>query len=277
MINKLITKLQLKRALFAKILVLFICNYGLIYASEVHVEAPTKLSNSEKISAEDFMLYCKQNPHLVYQDIIIKGKTVFQGINKCDNRYAIIKPILDKFGDRSFSVLDVGAAQGYFSFRIAQDFPKAHCLMIEHKNKNYGHHGIMLHQLCHLNGLPNISYLHQEISVHSLKELSKQSHFDVVLAFLVVHQIDDSMAVRKEVIENLFNLGDIVIIEVSNDVAPELREYVKNVLTQNEAYDSLFLGEVDRYYDPATAYGGRFPNGKGELYLFKKKSERSSA
>ncbi len=233
-------------------------------------------SFDSKISLEEFLLFCRQNSSLVYQDIIMRGKTLFQGINICDNRYSIIKPILDGFQEKPFSVLDVGAAQGYFSFRIANDFPRSNCVMIEHSNKDYDHHGFMLYQLCQLNDLPNITYFHKEISIPTLENLSHEEHFDVILALLVVHQIDDSMEIRKKVLETLFDLGDNVILEVSNDVAPELRDYVREELCKSEELDYSFLGEVDRYYNPATAYGGQFPNGKGEFYWFRKKNHKLS-
>ena len=46
------------------------------------------------------------------------------GTDDCGPRYGMIKPVLDRL-DGPFSVLDVGAAQGYFSFRIAQEYPQS--------------------------------------------------------------------------------------------------------------------------------------------------------
>jgi len=223
---------------------------------------------------DEFLNFCRQNRPKLYQDIFVKGKVLFQGVNICDTRYDIIKPILQSYKGY-FSLLDLGAAQGYFSFRVGTEFPKAQCVMVEHTNdkeKHYSHHQDMLYQLCHLNShLKNISYLHKEISFPTLDYLNKEEHFDVVLAMLVIHQVDRSMDVRGKLLQNLLKLGDHVILEVSNDVAPELWDYVRDELSKSETHHCKFLGEVERYYDPKTAYDGKFPNGKGEFYLFTRK------
>ncbi len=236
------------------------------------VRLPPAFDPNLQLTDVDFLKFCQQDPALVYQDILIKGKTRFRGINLCENRYAIVKPLIEALGMENFSVLDVGAGQGYFSFKLASDFPKAHCYMIEHANKSYDHHARMLYQLCLLNALPNITFFHKELSVPILESLNHQAHFDVVLAMLVVHQIDDSMEIRKAAIETLFSLGNHIILEVSNDVAPELRDYVRDELKNHNEFTCSFLGEVPRYYNPKTAYKGKYANGKGEFYYFKRKS-----
>lgn len=236
------------------------------------VKLPPAFDPHLKLTLNDFLKFCKQDPQLVYQDIVIKGKTQFQGVNLCENRYNILKPLFENLGKKDFSVLDVGAGQGYFSFKIANDFPKARCYMVEHANKSYDHHARMLYQLCLLNDLSNVTFFHKEISVPVLENLSHQAHFDVVLALLVVHQIEDSMEVRKAAIENLFKLGNHVVLEVSNDVAPELRDYVRDELSHHSEFECQFLGEVNRYYDSSTAYSGHYSEGRGEFYYFKRKN-----
>ena len=57
-----------------------------------------------------------------YQDIFINGETVATGYRMCAERYEAIKKVLDKY-KRPITVLDIGASQGYFSFRIASDYP----------------------------------------------------------------------------------------------------------------------------------------------------------
>jgi hypothetical protein len=62
-------------------------------------------------------------PRPIYQDVIVNNKVLINGINLCDKRYDLIKPIFNLF-QAPFSVLDLGSAQGYFSFRIAHDGSK---------------------------------------------------------------------------------------------------------------------------------------------------------
>lgn len=235
---------------------------------------PMAMEPSSQLSKTDFLKYCEQNPEKVYQDVYIEGRIRAKGVNLCENRYEIIKPIVEKLGKERFSVLDVGAGLGYFSFRIASDFPKAHCYMIEHVNKHCPEHARMLYQLCGLNDLSNVTFFHRQISAEMLEQLSRKAHFDLVMALLVVHQIGNSLDSWKPVVEKLFKLGNQVLLEVSNDVAPELRDYIQAY--QHPDYECTFLGEVPRYYDAQKAYSGKFPNGKGEFYLFKKKTSKAT-
>ncbi|HVX01191.1 MAG TPA: hypothetical protein VHA52_12275, partial [Candidatus Babeliaceae bacterium] len=63
-----------------------------------------------------------------YQDIIINGKVVAKGSRECESRYQAIEVILKKY-KRPITMLDIGASEGFFSFRAAQD--GATCVMIE--------------------------------------------------------------------------------------------------------------------------------------------------
>ncbi|MBU9713327.1 class I SAM-dependent methyltransferase [Evansella tamaricis] len=67
-----------------------------------------------------------------YQDVWIKGKVERKGYRDCENRYKAIKEQLHGL-PQPFTVLDIGADMGYFSFRIAEDFD-AKVTLIE-KNK----------------------------------------------------------------------------------------------------------------------------------------------
>lgn len=222
-----------------------------------------------------FLNFCHQNPHKIYQDIFVNGRVIFQGISICDVRYDIIKPILQSY-KKHFSFLDIGAAFGYFSFRIGTEFPQSQCIMIEHGNKeaHYNHHQNILYQLCHLNyHLKNICYLHKELSLEVLENLNRNEHFDVVLVLLVIHQVEKSMDKRIKALETILELGDNVIIELANDVAPELLPYVHNQLSKSSTHDCTFLGEVDRFYKTKSVYKKEFTNGKGLFYLFTKKEQ----
>ena len=56
-------------------------------------------------------------PKSSYQDIIIHNKVVKKGYGQdCLSRYESLKPILNQY-KRPITVLDLGAAEGYFSHR----------------------------------------------------------------------------------------------------------------------------------------------------------------
>ncbi len=206
-----------------------------------------------------------------YQDICIGEEIYPIGGNACDQRFELIRPILDAFQE-PFSVLDLGACDGYFSFRIARNYP-AICHMIEgevHQKKG------KLHQLCLMNqDLPCV-FMKEKINLTSLKYLQEKERFDLVIAFLVVHQLagqkhperisflDDA----KKYIAILLEMGNYVLIETSTDVRPQLDRYVEELCSEK---NGLYLGELCRYktdYDQGA---------KGRFFLFQSQNPRPSS
>lgn len=139
----------------------------------------------------------------VYQDIVVDGVTIKEGVKDCEIRYPNIKKILDGY-KRPFTVLDIGASEGYFSLRIAAEYDCT-CIMIE------GDKTLLLPQICQLNKrLDNVVVLEKFITPQDLKELGECEHFDLVLAFNVIHQMKDGW---KDSIDYLLTLGDNILIE----------------------------------------------------------------
>jgi tRNA1(Val) A37 N6-methylase TrmN6 len=100
-----------------------------------------------------------------YQETWIKGSS--QSIDfqrECASRYEPIKVVLEKY-TRPFSVIDIGANIGYFSFRIAEDFPHATVIMVENKPDLYA--------LCMANNLQNIIMLQTHLTGDHLQAFSK--------------------------------------------------------------------------------------------------------
>jgi len=147
-------------------------------------------------------------PRHPYQDIIINNKIVKRGRGpRCESRYQAIKKILAQF-KRPITVLDIGAAEGYMSLRIANDFD-ATCVMIEHPS---GESGGFLKQLCELNtDRDNLILLYKKITADELKLLSECEHFDVVIALNVLHHFpEDKMLTAANAV---LALGDYAIVE----------------------------------------------------------------
>jgi len=136
-----------------------------------------------------------------YQDIWIKG-SVTPGVRECAARYPVIKKVLEQY-KRPFTVLDIGANLGYFSFRIAEDFPEATCVLIESK---YGKH---LTQLGKDNESTNVIILNNTLTADKLINLSQCEHFDVILCLNIIHHLDDP----TKSIAAIEKLGETVIIE----------------------------------------------------------------
>jgi hypothetical protein len=147
------------------------------------------------------------------QDVIINNKVVKKGICDCEQRYQIIKTILDQY-KRPITVLDLGAKLGYYSFRIAHDYPDSTCVMTEGSYKEPQLVGQLL-SLCKLNtNLNNIILLKNKIFQEDFTRLADCEHFDVVLAFDFV---SDNDLTWKKKIDTILRLGDNVLIQTSND------------------------------------------------------------
>jgi len=135
-----------------------------------------------------------------YQDIWIDGE-VEKGVRECESRYESIRKQLEPYKNKPFTVLDIGANLGYFSLRIAHEFPKAVCVMIEHDYADW------LKGIADRNGLKNVIILKKQVSKTELERLADCEFFDVVLALNVVHHIgyDSLPAIER--------LGELLIVE----------------------------------------------------------------
>jgi len=155
----------------------------------------------------------------VYQDVIIQGRVVQQGVRLCNDRYEAIRKVLHSL-PRSFKSLDIGASQGYFSFRMAQDF-NARCTMMEDSYAISGHvwhTGDYLRYLCEKNfHLANLTLLQKKVFASDLTNLKKLEEFDLVLAFSVIHHMKKSSSEPHEVylgvIDAILSLAPVVLIE----------------------------------------------------------------
>jgi SAM-dependent methyltransferase len=135
----------------------------------------------------------------LYMDTIVGGEVVRKGKRDCAGRYEAIREVLSRF-TRPVTTLDIGANTGYFSFRIAQDFP-ATAVMIEMSPQ--------LLDLCIRNNCRNTVFLNKKVGARHLARLAECEHFDVVLAFNILHHLDNSMAAVRSVL----HLGDHIFIE----------------------------------------------------------------
>lgn len=118
----------------------------------------------------------------------------YQETRDCAGRYAGILPLLQRY-TRPFTVLDFGANDGYFSHRIAWEFPEAVVVMLEAS------------PLCHRE--PGTIFLQHQATVETLEELGRCEHFDVVLALSVLHHFPDGGSALQAVLR----LGDHTIVE----------------------------------------------------------------
>ena len=170
-----------------------------------------------------------------YQDIIVNGAVVKKasGNHDTEARYQIIKNVLNRY-HRPFCMLDIGASQGYFSFKAAHEYDCV-CVMIEGNNREYPKIGSQLIDLCRANdSLDNIILLNRKVHPQDLRKLSECESFSVVLALNIIHWFGSQW---REVADAIINLGDNIIIETppeeqrasdeQNDIRKKIEDYLK--------------------------------------------------
>lgn len=146
--------------------------------------------------------------HQEFQDVIVNNIIVQKGLSDCQRCYDAIKPILDRY-KRPITVLDLGAGQGYFTFRIAHEYDST-CVMIE-DNENSFKLADQLFDLCHLNtNLKNIVLLNKKPSLQELQKLADCEHFDVVLAFDYINPENRGW---KQKVNAILSLGENIFIQ----------------------------------------------------------------
>lgn len=147
-----------------------------------------------------------------YQDIIINNKVhrkANYGHRDCKKRYELIKTHLEKYR-RPFTLIDIGASQGYYGLRCAHDF-NCVAVMLDGNNPAYPHTGDQLLTICNANtNRHNIIHLNEPIKPKSIQRLSECEHFDVTLAMNILHWFGNQW---RSLAESLIAMGDYLIIE----------------------------------------------------------------
>ena len=187
-----------------------------------------------------------------YQDILINNTVVGYGSRECAERYAVIKKFLNNY-TRPFTILDLGASQGYFSFKIAEDFKdasqKATCVMIEgnyNTQQNDEKIADQLEELCKKNSnLDSLILLKKNITAQELEILSECEHIDVVLALNVVHHFGPDW---KRVVDALLAMGDHIIIQTppAHDTQAAGQAYIKAIEEYLESKQGVIIGRFPR-------------------------------
>ena len=142
-----------------------------------------------------------------YNDIRIKGKTHSLGYRNSEKRYAEIFKFCKKF-NRPISVLDLGAAEGYFTFRLAEDFSGVFVAVESNPERK-------LLELCIKNNDHKVLLLNKQMNLKNLKNIKEVQHFDVVLALNIIHHFDEPF---QDVLETLISMSSFCFVEHPNSL-----------------------------------------------------------
>ena len=142
-----------------------------------------------------------------YNDVRIQGQTISLGYRESVERYQEIFEFCKKF-NRPISVLDLGAAEGYFTFRLSEDFSGVFVAVEGDSKRN-------LLDSCKKNNNQNILLLEKQMNLKHLQNLKEVQHFDIVLALNVVHHFDEPF---QDVLELLVSMSSFCFFEHPNSL-----------------------------------------------------------
>ena len=140
-----------------------------------------------------------------YNDIRIKGKTLSFGYRNSERRYEEIFKFCKKF-NRPISVLDLGAAEGYFTFRLAEDFSGVFIAVESNPERK-------LLELCIKNNNRKVLLLDKQMNLKNLKNIKEVQHFDIVLALNIIHHFDEPF---QDVLDTLVSMSSFCFMEHPN-------------------------------------------------------------
>ena len=142
-----------------------------------------------------------------YNDVRINGETVSSGYRNSEKRYDKIFQFCKKF-NRPISVLDLGAAEGYFTFRLSEDFSGVFVAVENNPQRK-------LLELCIKNNNHNILLLDKQMNLKHLKHLKEVQHFDIVLALNIIHHFEEPF---QDILETLVSMSSFCFMEHPNSL-----------------------------------------------------------
>ena len=163
-----------------------------------------ELSKNQKISQSNISSVD------TYNDIRINGKTLSLGYRNSEKRYSEIFKFCKKF-NRPISVLDLGAAEGYFTFRLAEDFDGVFVAVESNPERK-------LLELCKKNNDHKVLLLNKQMNLKNLKNIKEVQHFDIVLALNIIHHFDEPF---QDVLETLVSMSSFCFLEHPNSLENE--------------------------------------------------------
>lgn len=139
---------------------------------------------------------------MTYQDTFIGGRTVDRGERQCAARYDLIRHALPLY-TRPWTLLDLGAAQGYFGLRLAAEH-EAGCVAVMIDS------GSDLLPILMANRLPLTIGLQHTLTEKDLEDIADCEHLDVVLALNILHHFPDP----SRALQAVLRIGETVFVEV---------------------------------------------------------------
>jgi len=171
-----------------------------------------------------------------YNDIRIKGETISSGYRNSEKRYDEIFKFCKKF-NRSISVLDLGAAEGYFTFRLSEDFSGVFIAVENNPERK-------LLELCIKNNDHKVLLLDKQMNLKNLKSLKEVQHFDIVLALNIIHHFDEPF---QDVLDTLVSMSSFCFMEHPNSLENESTKNSQRLEAEKlnlDSFDPILLNKT---------------------------------
>jgi 2-polyprenyl-3-methyl-5-hydroxy-6-metoxy-1,4-benzoquinol methylase len=171
-----------------------------------------------------------------YNDVRIKGKTILSGYRNSEKRYDEIFKFCKKF-NRPISVLDLGAAEGYFTFRLSEDFSGVFIAVESNPERK-------LLELCIKNNDRKVLLLDKQMNLKNLKNLKEVQHFDIVLALNIIHHFDEPF---QDVLDTLVSMCSFCFMEHPNSLENESTKNSQRLETEKlnlDSFDPILLNKT---------------------------------
>ena len=137
-----------------------------------------------------------------YNDIIVNGQVTSKGSRPSELRYKAIKEHCKNY-NRPFSVLDIGAAEGYFTHMLANEFSGIFTAVESDP-------GRQLLDTCVKNNNKQVILLEKRLNLQGLIELGEVHYYDVILALNVIHHFDEPF---NEVLKAIMKMCSYCFLE----------------------------------------------------------------
>ena len=171
-----------------------------------------------------------------YNDVRIKGKTILSGYRNSEKRYDEIFKFCKKF-NRPISVLDLGAAEGYFTFRLSEDFSGVFIAVESNPERK-------LLELCIKNNDRKVLLLDKQMNLKNLKNLKEVQHFDIVLALNIIHHFDEPF---QDVLDTLVSMSSFCFMEHPNSLENESTKNSQRLEAEKlnlDSFDPILLNKT---------------------------------
>ena len=171
-----------------------------------------------------------------YNDIRIKGETISSGYRNSEKRYDEIFKFCKKF-NRPISVLDLGAAEGYFTFRLSEDFSGVFIAVENNPERK-------LLELCIKNNDHKVLLLDKQMNLKNLKSLKEVQHFDIVLALNIIHHFDEPF---QDVLDTLVSMSSFCFMEHPNSLENESTKNSQRLESEKlnlDSFDPILLNKT---------------------------------